>query len=129
MPQTSSGLGSRLLAVYAQDLRIELRTRYALSCILMFGVTTLAVVSFSLGQAGLSPHVLALLREFQSGPCTRLMSQEFAPALHADAERVMHYYVTHHLERGIRSMAFLRQIRREPVAPAGEPGVRDVVGA
>ena len=61
MPQSNSGLVSRLLAVYAKDLRVELRTRYALSAILMFGITSLAVVSFSLGQAGLSPSVLAAL--------------------------------------------------------------------
>jgi heme exporter protein B len=48
-------------AVFAKDLRLELRTRYALNAILMFAVTTLVVVSFSVGQSGLSPKLLAAL--------------------------------------------------------------------
>lgn len=61
MPQSSAGLISRAYAVYAKDLRQELRTRYALSTILMFGVTSLAMVSFSLGQSGLPPKLLSAL--------------------------------------------------------------------
>jgi len=48
-------------AVYVKDLRLELRTRNALNAILMFGVTTLTVVSFSLGQSNLSPKLWAAL--------------------------------------------------------------------
>ncbi len=61
MPKESAGLVSKAFAVYAKDMRLELRTRYALNAILMFGITTLAVVSFSLGQSGLSPKLLAAL--------------------------------------------------------------------
>ncbi|MCM2271482.1 MAG: heme exporter protein CcmB [candidate division Zixibacteria bacterium] len=61
MPNSSVGLVSKAFAVFAKDLRLELRSRYALNAILMFGVTTLAVVSFSLGQAGLPPKLLAAL--------------------------------------------------------------------
>ena len=61
MPKSSVGLVSKAFAVFAKDLRLELRSRYALNAILMFGVTTLAVVSFSLGQAGLPPKLLAAL--------------------------------------------------------------------
>lgn len=61
MPKSSVGLVSKAFAVYAKDLRLELRSRYALNAILMFGVTTLVVVSFSLGQAGLPPKLLAAL--------------------------------------------------------------------
>jgi len=57
----SVGLLSKALAVYAKDLRTELRTRYAVNAIIMFGVTTLVVVSFSLGQSGLPPKLLAAL--------------------------------------------------------------------
>ena len=57
----SAGLVSKAFAVYAKDMRLELRSRYALNTILMFGVTTLAVVSFSLGQSGLPPKLLAAL--------------------------------------------------------------------
>ncbi len=61
MPTTSAGLLSRTFAVLAKDVRLELRSRYALSTILMFGVTTLTMVSFSLGQSGLGPKLLAAL--------------------------------------------------------------------
>ncbi len=61
MPQRSAGWVSKAVAVYAKDLRLELRNRYALNAILMFAVTTLAVVSFSLGQSGLSPKLQAAL--------------------------------------------------------------------
>jgi heme exporter protein B len=57
----SSGLITRAFAVFAKDLRLELRTKYALNTILMFGITSLAVVSFSLGQAGLPAKLLAAL--------------------------------------------------------------------
>jgi heme exporter protein B len=61
LPKSSSGLVSKSLAVFAKDVRLELRTRYALNAILMFAVTTLAVVSFSVGQSGLPPKLLAAL--------------------------------------------------------------------
>lgn len=61
MPTNSAGLASKAFAVFAKDLRLETRSRYALNTILMFGVTTLAVVSFSLGQSGLPSQLLAAL--------------------------------------------------------------------
>ena len=61
MPKSSSGLVSKSMAVFAKDVRLELRTRYALNAILMFAVTTLAAVSFSVGQSGLPPKLLAAL--------------------------------------------------------------------
>lgn len=61
MPQTSAGLISRAFAVYAKDLRLELRSRYGLNTLLMFSITTLAVVSYSLGQSGLSPKLLSAI--------------------------------------------------------------------
>ena len=61
MPELSVGLLSRAFAVYAKDIRVELRTRYAVNAIFMFGVTTLVVVSFALGQSGLPPKLLAAL--------------------------------------------------------------------
>jgi len=54
-------LVSKSLAVFAKDVHLELRTRYALNAILMFAVTTLAAVSFSVGQSGLPPKLLAAL--------------------------------------------------------------------
>ena len=61
MPNKSAGLTSRTLAVYSKDLRVEMRSKYAFNAILMFGITTLAVVSFTLGQTGLSERLLAAL--------------------------------------------------------------------
>ncbi len=61
MPKSNSGLVSKSMAVFAKDVRLELRTRYALNAILMFAVTTLATVSFSVGQSGLPPKLLAAL--------------------------------------------------------------------
>lgn len=61
MQELSVGLLSRAFAVYAKDIRVELRTRYAVNAIFMFGVTTLVVVSFALGQSGLPPKLLAAL--------------------------------------------------------------------
>ena len=61
MPSSSLNLVSKILAVLAKDVRQELRNRYALNAILMFAITTLAAVSFSVGQSGLSPKLLAAL--------------------------------------------------------------------
>ena len=61
MPRPSAGLTAKAFAVYGKDVRQELRSRYAVNAILMFGITTLAIVSFSLGQAGLQAEVLAAL--------------------------------------------------------------------
>ncbi len=46
-------------AVFAKDARSEFRTRAALSAILLFALTTLAVVSFSISAQGLHPVVKA----------------------------------------------------------------------
>ena len=64
------------------------------------------------GILALSPQVLLLLRELQRGPYTRLLGRPISQHLHADAERVMHHYIIHHLERSVRSISFLRQLRR-----------------
>src|SRR5258708_32795247 len=46
-------------AVFAKDARTEFRTRAAVNAILLFALTTLAVVSFSLSTQGLAPGVRA----------------------------------------------------------------------
>ena len=65
----SSGLVNSAFAVFAKDLRLELRTKYALNTIMMFGVTTLAVVSFSLGQSGLPERLLAAIHKCDGQVC------------------------------------------------------------
>jgi len=61
LPANTAGLVSKAFAVFAKDIRLELRTKYAFNTIVMFGVTTLAIVSFSLGQSGLPTKLLAAL--------------------------------------------------------------------
>ena len=61
MPHTSASLATKCLTMLVKDLKLELRDKYALNAVLMFGITTLAVVSFSLGQRNLSPHLLGAL--------------------------------------------------------------------
>jgi heme exporter protein B len=45
--------------VFLKDWRSELRTRYAMSALVMFVVTTISIILFSLGGEGASPEVLA----------------------------------------------------------------------
>jgi heme exporter protein B len=54
-------LVAKALAVLRKDILSEYRTRYAVNAILLFGVTTLTVVSFSVGQLGLPADVYAAL--------------------------------------------------------------------
>ncbi|MEA3339565.1 MAG: DNA repair protein RecO C-terminal domain-containing protein, partial [Chloroflexota bacterium] len=60
----------------------------------------------------LSPNGLWFLQECQRGPYTRLRAQRTSPSLHEEVERVMQYYVTHHLEQNVKAATFLRQLRR-----------------
>jgi heme exporter protein B len=46
-------------AVFRKDWHSELRTRYAISALAMFVVTTIAIILFSLGSEGASPDVLS----------------------------------------------------------------------
>ena len=61
MPAQSAALLGKTFAIFVKDFRLEWRNRYAINIILMFAVTTLAIISFALGQAGLQPKVLAAL--------------------------------------------------------------------
>lgn len=61
MATRSSGWAGNARAVLAKDLRSELRTRYALNTILLFGLVTVVAESFAIGQVRLEPDVLAAL--------------------------------------------------------------------
>jgi DNA repair protein RecO (recombination protein O) len=61
----------------------------------------------------LSADGLWFLQECQRGPYTRLRAQQIPSALHEEAERVMQHYITYHLERGVKSGAFLQRLKRE----------------
>jgi heme exporter protein B len=50
---------SEVAAMFGKDARSEFRTRAALNAILLFAVTTLAVISFSLSASGLAPIIKA----------------------------------------------------------------------
>jgi heme exporter protein B len=52
---------NRSAAVLRKDLRIEFRTRYAYSALVMFAVTTLVTVSFSVGSFALENDLAAAL--------------------------------------------------------------------
>ena len=52
---------AKALAVWRKDIRCEFRTRYAVNAIMLFGVTTLVVVSFAVGQKNLLPEVYSAL--------------------------------------------------------------------
>jgi len=55
------GWASKAAAVLAKELRVELRTCYSLSALLLFAVTTLTVVSFAVGPYALDETLLAAL--------------------------------------------------------------------
>ena len=53
MPRTEQPLSTWVqstLAIFRKDLKSELRTRYAISALIMFVITTIAIILFSLGS-------------------------------------------------------------------------------
>jgi heme exporter protein B len=61
LPNKAIGLTAKSLAILNKDIRCEFRSRYAINAIVLFGVTTLVVVSFSVGQKNLDPEVYSAL--------------------------------------------------------------------
>lgn len=61
MPPSVWRLFKQSAIVFQKDLQLEFRTRYALNAIALFAVTTLTVISFSIGPTRLSIVVLAPL--------------------------------------------------------------------
>ena len=64
--QLSSSIGliellTRSAAVFKKDITCEFRTRYAINVILLFAVTTLVAVNFSVGVSRISPSIQAAL--------------------------------------------------------------------
>lgn len=49
----------RTTAVFIKDFQSELRTRYAINALVMFVITTLSIILFSIGGERVSPDVLA----------------------------------------------------------------------
>ncbi len=59
----------------------------------------------------LSAQALWLLQECQRGPYRRLCRLVPPPGVHTEAEAVMQRYITHHLERSVRTGTFLHQLK------------------
>ena len=59
----------------------------------------------------LSPHALQLLQACQRSSFTDVAARPISPTVHREAERVMHHYITYHLEQDVKAAAFLQQIR------------------
>jgi heme exporter protein B len=47
------------LSIFKKDWHSELRTRYAMSALIMFVITTISIILFSLGSEGASPDALS----------------------------------------------------------------------
>jgi heme exporter protein B len=48
-----------VIVIFLKDVRSELRTRYALNALVMFVLTTLSIILFSIGSENVSPEVLS----------------------------------------------------------------------
>lgn len=48
-----------IATIFRKDLRSELRTRYALNALIMFVITTLSIILFSIGNESVSPELLS----------------------------------------------------------------------
>jgi DNA repair protein RecO (recombination protein O) len=60
-----------------------------------------------------SAAAVKVLRYLQSRPWETVRQLQLRRDLHAELERVMHYYVTYLLERDLKSTEFLRRLRHE----------------
>lgn len=61
MPSNGSNSAAAVWAILRKECRSEWRTRYGLNAALLFAVTTLTVVSFSVGRLGNRTDILAAL--------------------------------------------------------------------
>jgi len=52
-------MSSPVIVVFLKDIRSELRTRYALNALIMFVITTLSIILFSIGNENASQEVLS----------------------------------------------------------------------
>jgi len=73
----------------------------------------------------LSLPALKVLRFAQTRTYAEVANLHLRPALHAELERILQQYITYLLERNLKSVEFLRLLRREALqgnATATEPG-------
>lgn len=64
---------------------------------------------------------LKYLRHLQRSSYRQASRAIIPPAVYNEMEILMHYYITHTLERGLNSPSFLRRVRRERVDPEIDP--------
>jgi DNA repair protein RecO (recombination protein O) len=65
------------------------------------------------GAVPVSMQTLKHLRYFQSNAYARASALKVGPSVHLEMERLMARYITHILERQLKSVEFLKLIRRE----------------
>ena len=72
----------------------------------------------------ISAAAIKVLRYLQTRDWKTVQSLSLRRPLHTELENLMHYYLTYHLERHLKSVDFLHLLRREATffAPVGEPG-------
>lgn len=61
----------------------------------------------------ISAVAVKVLRYLQTRPYETIQSLHLRRAVHAELERMMHLYLTHILERNLKSVDFLHRLRRE----------------
>ena len=64
------------------------------------------------GVFPISLNALKVLRFMQSNPYQALRDLKLRPTVHAEVERVIYRTITFHLERQLKSVEFLKQVRR-----------------
>ncbi len=64
----------------------------------------------------ISMNALRYLRHFQRSSFNEAMRAQLSPAVNIEIERLMQYYLTYLLERGLNSPDFLRRLRSEAMA-------------
>ncbi|MBM3146244.1 MAG: hypothetical protein FJ010_14970, partial [Chloroflexi bacterium] len=60
-----------------------------------------------------SMQALKYLRHFQRSSYQDAVRANIEPAIMAEIERLMNYYLTYLLERGLNSPSFLRRVRKD----------------
>lgn len=73
------------------------------------------------GVQPISMSALKFLRYYQSSPYAMAMAASLRPSVHAEMERVTLRYITHQLERQLKSVDFLRRVRLPVPGPSPEP--------
>ena len=66
-----------------------------------------------LGLVSISMGALKLLRYLQANPYVKVSALAVRPAAHAELERVLARYITHLLERQLKSTQFIKRLKQE----------------